>query len=69
MIYNNHYLNKLYNDLVTNSPKTISMNIPSDIGQTIYGKDCFTPIYQHGRRKRAESRKEDFSCLRIELQH
>ena len=33
MIYNNHYLNKLYNDLVTNSPKTISMNIPSDIGQ------------------------------------
>ena len=33
MICNNHYLNKLYNDLVTNSPKTISMNIPSDIGQ------------------------------------
>jgi len=33
LIYNNHYLNKLYNDLVTNSPKTISMNIPSDIGQ------------------------------------
>ena len=30
---NNHYLNKLYNDLVTNSPKIISMNIPSDIGQ------------------------------------
>lgn len=33
MIYNNHYLNKLYNDLVTNSPKTISMNI-SDFGAT-----------------------------------
>lgn len=33
MLCNNHYLNKLYNDLVTNSPKIISMNIPSDIGQ------------------------------------
>lgn len=33
MICSNHYLNKLYNDLVTNAPKTISMNIPSDIGQ------------------------------------
>ena len=33
MIYNNHYLNKLYNDLVTNSPKTISMNI-CDLGAT-----------------------------------
>ena len=44
MIYNNHYLNKLYNDLVTNSPKTISMNIPSDIGQ---GKIVQTKI-KHG---------------------
>ena len=43
MIYNNHYLNKLY-DLVTNSPKTISMNIPSDIGQ---GKIVQTKI-KHG---------------------
>lgn len=33
MIRNNHYLNKLYNDLVTNSPKTISIDIPSDMGQ------------------------------------
>ena len=40
----NHYLNKLYNDLVTNSPKTISMNIPSDIGQ---GKIVQTKI-KHG---------------------
>ena len=44
MICNNHYLNKLYNDLVTNSPKTISMNIPSDIGQ---GKIVQTKI-KHG---------------------
>ena len=44
MIYNNHYLYKLYNDLVTNSPKTISMNIPSDIGQ---GKIVQTKI-KHG---------------------
>ena len=44
MIRNNHYLNKLYNDLVTNSPKTISMNIPSDIGQ---GKIVQTKI-KHG---------------------
>ncbi|MCB5395630.1 AraC family transcriptional regulator [Longicatena caecimuris] len=44
MICNNHYLNKLYNALVTNSPKTISMNIPSDIGQ---GKIVQTKI-KHG---------------------
>lgn len=44
MICSNHYLNKLYNDLVTNSPRTISMNIPSDIGQ---GKIVQTKI-KHG---------------------
>lgn len=32
MTYGNRYLGKLYNDLVTNSPQTISMDIPSSMG-------------------------------------
>lgn len=33
MTHGNQYLGKLYNDLITNSPQTISMDIPSDMGQ------------------------------------
>ena len=31
MTHGNQYLGKLYNDLITNSPQTISMDIPSDM--------------------------------------
>ena len=33
MTHGNCYLGKLYNDLIANSPQTISMDIPSDMGQ------------------------------------
>lgn len=33
MTHGNQYLGKLYNDLITNSPQTILMDIPSDMGQ------------------------------------
>lgn len=44
MMYGNQYLGKLYNDLITNSPQTISMDIPSDMGQ---GRIAQTKI-KHG---------------------
>ena len=44
MTHGNHYLGKLYNDLITNSPQTISMDIPSDIGR---GRIAQTKI-KHG---------------------
>ena len=44
MTHGNHYLGKLYNDLIANSPQTISMDIPSDMGQ---GRIAQTKI-KHG---------------------
>ena len=44
MTHGNHYLGKLYNDLIANSPQTISMDIPSDIGR---GRIAQTKI-KHG---------------------
>lgn len=44
MTHGNQYLGKLYNDLITNSPQTISMDIPSDMGQ---GRIAQTKI-KHG---------------------
>ena len=44
MTHGSHYLGKLYNDLITNSPQTISMDIPSDIGR---GRIAQTKI-KHG---------------------
>ena len=33
MTHGSHYLGKLYNDLIANSPQTISIDIPSDMGK------------------------------------
>lgn len=33
MPHSNLYLAKLYNDLITNTPQTITMDIPSEVGQ------------------------------------
>lgn len=44
MTHGNLYLGKLYNDLIANSPQTISMDIPSDMGQ---GRIAQTKI-KHG---------------------
>lgn len=44
MTHGNCYLGKLYNDLIANSPQTISMDIPSDMGQ---GRIAQTKI-KHG---------------------
>lgn len=44
MTHGSHYLGKLYNDLIANSPQTISMDIPSDIGR---GRIAQTKI-KHG---------------------
>ena len=33
MPHSNQYLAKLYNDLITNTPQTITMDIPSEVGQ------------------------------------
>ena len=33
MIHGSDYLSKLYNDLITNTPQTFSMNISSEFGQ------------------------------------
>lgn len=44
MTHGNRYLGKLYNDLIANSPQTISMDIPSDMGQ---GRIAQTKI-KHG---------------------
>lgn len=49
MTHGNQYLGKLYNDLITNSPQTISMDIPSDMGQgriaqTKLSMESFFPI-------------------------
>ena len=32
MIYDNCYLNQLYNDLLSNSPQTIALDIPNELG-------------------------------------
>ena len=32
MIYDNYYLNQLYNDLIFNSPQTIALDIPNELG-------------------------------------
>ncbi len=32
MTYNNCYLNQLYNDLISNSPQTIALDIPNELG-------------------------------------
>ncbi len=44
MTHGSHYLGKLYNDLIANSPQTISMDIPSDMGK---GRIAQTQI-KHG---------------------
>ena len=44
MTHGSHYLGKLYNDLIANSPQTILMDIPSDIGR---GRIAQTKI-KHG---------------------
>lgn len=44
MTHGSHYLGKLYNDLIINSPQTISMDIPSDMGR---GRIAQTKI-KHG---------------------
>lgn len=44
MTHGSHYLGKLYNDLIINSPQTISMDIPSDMGS---GRIAQTKI-KHG---------------------
>jgi len=44
MTHGSHYLGKLYNDLIINSPQTISMDIPSDMGK---GRIAQTKI-KHG---------------------
>src|SRR5699024_646340 len=44
MTHGSHYLDKLYNDLITNSPQTISIDIPSDMGN---GRIAQTKI-KHG---------------------
>ena len=44
MTHGNRYLGKLYNNLIANSPQTISMDIPSDMGQ---GRIAQTKI-KHG---------------------
>lgn len=33
MSHSSLYLTKLYNDLITNTPQTITMDIPSEVGQ------------------------------------
>lgn len=44
MTHGSHYLGKLYNDLIANSPQTISIDIPSDMGK---GRIAQTQI-KHG---------------------
>ncbi len=44
MTHGSQYLSKLYNDLIANSPQTISMDIPSDMGR---GRIAQTKI-KHG---------------------
>ena len=44
MTQGSQYLGKLYNDLIANSPQTISMDIPSDMGK---GRIAQTKI-KHG---------------------
>lgn len=44
MTHGSHYLGKLYNDLIANSPQTILMDIPSDMGK---GRIAQTQI-KHG---------------------
>ena len=44
MTHRSHYLGKLYNDLIANSPQTISIDIPSDMGK---GRIAQTQI-KHG---------------------
>ena len=48
MTQGSQYLGKLYNDLIANSPQTISMDIPSDMGkgriaQTKINMELFFP--------------------------
>ena len=38
MSHSSLYLTNLYNDLITNTPQTITMDIPSEVGQ---GQMCY----------------------------
>ena len=44
MPHSSLYLTKLYNDLITNTPQTITMDIPSEVG---HGRISQTKI-KHG---------------------
>lgn len=47
MTHGNHYLGKLYNDLIANSPQTISMDIPSDMGQQLSNSEVIVFVVSH----------------------
>ena len=70
MSHSSLYLTNLYNDLITNTPQTITMDIPSEVGQ---GQISQTKI-KHGvilsdwkmcYQSRSEERRVGKECLRL----
>lgn len=51
MPHSNLYLAKLYNDLITNTPQTITMDIPSEVGKAgfLKQKSNMVSFFQTGR--------------------